>query len=116
VKLLIGKRLKSVMPARNQLTGYCGCTFSQGRLTSIFAHTSGWATANQAVDKSVFVDPIDKLSVDILTDKTSTARFDASDQMPSVVGTGSFWTQMTQWILGNVSDKQALDNIEKSWP
>jgi alpha-glucoside transport system substrate-binding protein len=80
------------------------------------AHTSGWATANKAVDKSVFVDPIDKLSVDILTDPSSTARFDASDVMPAVVGTGTFWTQMTQWILGKVSDEQALDNIEKSWP
>jgi alpha-glucoside transport system substrate-binding protein len=64
----------------------------------------------------VFVDPIDKLSVDILTDPTSTARFDASDVMPSEVGTGTFWTQMTQWILGNVSDEEALNNIEDSWP
>ena len=80
------------------------------------AHTSGWATANKSVDKSVFVDPIDKLSVDILTDPAATARFDASDVMPAVVGTGTFWTQMTQWILGKVTDQQALDNIEKSWP
>ena len=78
--------------------------------------TSGWATANKAVDTSVFKDSIDKLSVSILTDPKSTARFDASDVMPSSVGTGTFWTQMTQWILGNVSDQQALDNIEKSWP
>jgi alpha-glucoside transport system substrate-binding protein len=80
------------------------------------AHTSGWATANKQVDKSVFVDPIDKLSVQILTDPNATARFDASDLMPSQVGTGTFWTQMTQWILGNVTDQQALNNIEKSWP
>ncbi|MGN6606675.1 MAG: ABC transporter substrate-binding protein [Jatrophihabitans sp.] len=80
------------------------------------AGTSGWATANKAVDKSVFKDPIDKLSVDILTDPSSNARFDGSDAMPAEVGTGSFWTQMTQWILGNVSDQQALDNIEQSWP
>jgi alpha-glucoside transport system substrate-binding protein len=81
------------------------------------AHTSGWATANKAVDPSVFAaNPIDKLSVQILQDPTATARFDASDAMPAQVGTGTFWTQMTQWILGNVSSKQALDNIEKSWP
>jgi alpha-glucoside transport system substrate-binding protein len=36
--------------------------------------------------------------------------------MPSEVGTGTFWTQMTQWILGNVSDEEALNNIEDSWP
>jgi len=80
------------------------------------AGTSGWATANKAVDTSVFKDPIDKLSVQILTDPASTARFDGSDSMPSSVGAGTFWTQMTQWILGKVSDQQALDNIENSWP
>jgi alpha-glucoside transport system substrate-binding protein len=80
------------------------------------AHTSGWATANKSVDKSVFVDPIDKLSVDVLTDPQATARFDASDLMPSSVGAGSFWKQMTQWILGNQDDKQTLDAIEASWP
>jgi alpha-glucoside transport system substrate-binding protein len=79
------------------------------------AHTSGWATANQAVDKSVFVDPIDKLTVDILTDPNAVARFDASDLMPSQVGTDSFWKQMTQWILGQ-DDKTTLDKIEESWP
>lgn len=79
------------------------------------AKTSGWATANQAVDKSVFVDPIDKLSVEILVDPKATARFDASDLMPSSVGSGSEWKQLTQWILGQ-SDKVTLDNIEASWP
>jgi len=80
------------------------------------AGTSGWATSNKAFDKSVMKDPIDKLSVDILTDPKTIAAFDASDLMPAEVGTGSFFTQMTQWILGNVSDQEALDNIEKSWP
>ena len=77
--------------------------------------TSGWATANQNVDKSVIKDPVDKLSVDILTDANSTFRFDGSDSMPSSVGTGSFWKEMTQWILGE-STKSALDKIEASWP
>jgi alpha-glucoside transport system substrate-binding protein len=79
------------------------------------AHTSGWATANKAVDPSVFVDPIDKLSVQILTDPKSVSRFDASDLMPSTVGTGSFWVQMTQWVLGQ-SDTTTLQKIEASWP
>jgi len=80
------------------------------------AHTSGWATANKGVDPSVFIDPIDKLSVQVLTDPKATARFDASDVMPSSVGAGSFWKQMTQWILGNQDDKTTLDKIEASWP
>ena len=81
------------------------------------AHTSGWATANKSVDLSAFAaNPIDKLSVQLLIDPSANARFDGSDAMPAQVGTGSFWTQMTQWILGNVTSQQALDNIEKSWP
>lgn len=80
------------------------------------AHTSGWATANKAVDPSVFVDPIDKLSVQILTDPNAIARFDASDLMPGSVGAGTFWKEMTQWILGNRTDQQALTNVENSWP
>jgi alpha-glucoside transport system substrate-binding protein len=79
------------------------------------AHTSGWATANKAVDTSVFVDPIDKLSVQILTDPASISRFDASDLMPSVVGAGEEWKQLTQWILGQ-DDQTTLDKIEAAWP
>ena len=79
------------------------------------AHTSGWATANKAVDTSVFVDPIDKLSVQILTDPSSISRFDASDLMPSVVGAGEEWKQLTQWILGQ-DDQTTLDKIEAAWP
>jgi alpha-glucoside transport system substrate-binding protein len=75
----------------------------------------GWVSANQKVDKSAFTDPIDQLSVQVLTDPNATFRFDASDAMPSEVGAGSFWTQMTQWILGQ-SDQATLDAIEASWP
>jgi alpha-glucoside transport system substrate-binding protein len=79
------------------------------------AHTSGWATANKSVDPSVFVDPIDKLSVQVLTDPAAVARFDASDLMPGSVGAGTLWKQLTQWILGQ-DDKTTLDNVEASWP
>jgi alpha-glucoside transport system substrate-binding protein len=76
---------------------------------------TGWVSANQKVDKTAFTNPVDKLSVDLLTDPKSTFRFDGSDAMPASVGAGSFWTQMTQWILGQ-SDKVTLDKIEASWP
>jgi alpha-glucoside transport system substrate-binding protein len=59
--------------------------------------------------------PIDQLSVKVLTDPNAIAGFDASDRMPSSVGSGSEWVQMTQWILGQ-SDETTLDKIEASWP
>ena len=75
----------------------------------------GWVSANQKVDKTAFTNPVDALSVEALTDPASTFRFDGSDAMPAAVGAGTFWTQMTQWILGQ-DDKTTLDKIEASWP
>jgi alpha-glucoside transport system substrate-binding protein len=75
----------------------------------------GWVSANEKVDKSAFTQPIDQLSVQTLTDPNATFRFDGSDSMPASVGTGTFWTQMTQWILGE-STKDALNKVEASWP
>jgi alpha-glucoside transport system substrate-binding protein len=42
--------------------------------------------------------------------------FDASDQMPGAVGSGSFWRQMTAWIGGHANLDTALKAIDASWP
>ena len=42
--------------------------------------------------------------------------FDGSDQMPAVVGSGSFWKEMTAWINGSEDEQTALKNIDNSWP
>lgn len=42
-------------------------------------------------------------------------RFDGSDLMPSVVGSGSFWKEMVNYVTGKNLDK-VLADIEKSWP
>jgi len=45
------------------------------------------------------------------------AGFDASDQMPPAVGSGSFWTGMVQYMQeGPDSLQGVLDDIEASWP
>jgi alpha-glucoside transport system substrate-binding protein len=75
----------------------------------------GWVSANKGLDIANLTSPIDKLSAQTLQDPQAVFRFDGSDQMPGAVGAGSFWKEMTAWITGE-STKQALDNIEKSWP
>jgi alpha-glucoside transport system substrate-binding protein len=75
----------------------------------------GWVSANKKLDPANLVSPIDQQSAKILQDPKAIFRFDGSDQMPSAVGAGSFWTEMTNWIKGQ-DDKTTLDNIEKSWP
>ncbi|MFF0161209.1 ABC transporter substrate-binding protein [Streptomyces sp. NPDC005263] len=42
--------------------------------------------------------------------------FDGSDSMPTAVGTGTFWKDMTAWISGEESLDAALKNIDASWP
>jgi alpha-glucoside transport system substrate-binding protein len=46
-----------------------------------------------------------------------TGRFDASDQMPPAVGSGSFWSEMMTYMQqGPDSLTQVLDEIESTWP
>ena len=47
--------------------------------------------------------------------KEETARFDASDLMPSEVGSGTFWTAMNEWMQGK-DLATALGEVEASWP
>jgi alpha-glucoside transport system substrate-binding protein len=48
--------------------------------------------------------------------QASAFAFDGSDQMPGVVGSGTFWRDMTSWISGQQSEEQALRGIDESWP
>jgi alpha-glucoside transport system substrate-binding protein len=75
----------------------------------------GWVSANTGLDINNLTSPIDKLSAETLQDPEAVFRFDGSDQMPSAVGAGSFWKEMTAWITGE-STSDALKNIEESWP
>jgi alpha-glucoside transport system substrate-binding protein len=74
----------------------------------------GWVSANTGLLIDNLVSPIDQLSAETLQDPDAVFRFDGSDQMPSAVGAGSFWKEMTAWITGE-STSDALDNIESSW-
>ena len=38
------------------------------------------------------------------------------DQMPAVVGSGSFWSEGTSFVNGDEDAKTAAQNIEDSWP
>jgi alpha-glucoside transport system substrate-binding protein len=75
----------------------------------------GWVSANKGLEVANLSSPIDQLSANIFQDADSVFRFDGSDQMPSAVGAGTFWKEMVAWITGE-STKDALDNIENSWP
>lgn len=89
---------------------------SSAEFATAKAKLGGWVSANNGVPLSAYASPIDKVSAEILTDKSSTIRFDASDLMPAAVGAGSFWTQMTAWFAQNKPTSQVLSNIDSTWP
>ncbi|GAA3255390.1 ABC transporter substrate-binding protein [Dactylosporangium siamense] len=80
------------------------------------AKLGDWISANKNLDVSLVTGSIDKLSVKILQDPATVARFDGSDLMPAAVGSKSFWTGMTDWINGTKDTKATLDYIESTWP
>ena len=76
----------------------------------------GWLSANKKLDPANLAMPMDKLSYQILTDYKTVFRFDGSDLMPSAVGAGSFWKEMTNWIALDKGSQAVADDIEKTWP
>jgi alpha-glucoside transport system substrate-binding protein len=51
-----------------------------------------------------------------LVGEATSFRFDASDLMPAQVGSGSFWTGMTDYVSGTADLDTVLAEIDESWP
>jgi alpha-glucoside transport system substrate-binding protein len=79
------------------------------------AAKGGFLSPNKEHDTSLYADDLDRTLAKLLVE-SETVRFDGSDNMPSSVGTGTFWKEGTNWVLGTSTQKQFLDNVEASWP
>jgi alpha-glucoside transport system substrate-binding protein len=75
---------------------------------------SGFLSAAKGQDPSVY-QPLEQGFLDILNN-SELSRFDASDLMPADVGAGTFWTDGTSAVNGDISAEEAADDIEASWP
>ena len=58
---------------------------------------------------------VDRTIAEILLN-AETVRFDASDLMPPEVGTGTFWSAMTDFASGAITLDEAVQEIDASWP
>ena len=83
---------------------------------AIATPNGGWLSANTELDPANLAKPIDKLSYELITAEGAVVRFDGSDLMPSAVGAGSFWKEMTDWVALNKSTQDVANAIEASWP
>jgi alpha-glucoside transport system substrate-binding protein len=75
---------------------------------------SGFLSAVKGQDPSVY-QPLEQSFLEILN-TSQIVRFDASDLMPADVGAGTFWTEGTSLVNGDITVQEAADAIEASWP
>jgi alpha-glucoside transport system substrate-binding protein len=75
---------------------------------------SGFLSGAEGIDPSVF-QPLEQSFLEIIAG-AEVARFDGSDLMPADVGAGTFWSEGTSLVNGQVTAEEAADAIEASWP
>ena len=75
----------------------------------------GVISANNGLDESSAKSLILQEAIRLLKDPNTTFRFDASDAMPGVVGAGSFFFGIVDWINGK-DVEEVLSTIDASWP
>jgi len=75
---------------------------------------SGFLSAAIGQDPAVYT-ALEQSFLSIL-ENAATVRFDASDLMPADVGAGSFWTEGTSLVNGDIDVATAGANIDATWP
>ena len=79
-----------------------------------WAKAGGWLSPHRTFDASNYPNDTTREMAKIVA-SADVFRFDGSDLMPNVVGSGTFWTEMVKWQSGQSSQATA-DAIEASWP
>lgn len=80
----------------------------------IWASLGGFISPHEAVGLDVYPDEVTRQQAEILAD-AEIVRFDASDMMPGVIGTGTFWSGIVDYV-GGEDVERVLADIEASWP
>jgi alpha-glucoside transport system substrate-binding protein len=81
---------------------------------TVIANKRGELSPNKNLDVATITDPL-VAQLSALQAASDVFRFDGSDQMPGAVGSGTFWTEVTAWVVGG-STADFLNNVEASWP
>ena len=75
---------------------------------------SGYLSGAKGQDPSVY-QPLEQAFLEILT-TADFVRFDGADLMPADVGAGSFWSEGTSLVNGDITVEEAAANIDATWP
>jgi alpha-glucoside transport system substrate-binding protein len=81
---------------------------------TVIANKRGELSPNKNLDVATITDPL-VAQLSELQAASDVFRFDGSDMMPGAVGSGTFWTEVTAWVVGGSTD-DFVNNVEASWP
>ncbi|NJM97696.1 MAG: carbohydrate ABC transporter substrate-binding protein [Phormidesmis sp. RL_2_1] len=80
----------------------------------IWAGLGGFISPHKQVAPEVYPDPVSQNIAQILAD-AEVIRFDGSDMMPGAVGTGTFWSGIIDFAVGEDA-AEVTKTIDASWP
>ena len=80
----------------------------------VWASLGGYISPHKQVGLEAYPDALTQQQAEILSN-ADIVRFDGSDMMPGAVGTGTFWTGITNYVGGDDLDA-VLSDIQASWP
>jgi alpha-glucoside transport system substrate-binding protein len=89
--------------------------FTTGESVRGWLQAAGALSPHEDASLDWYGDDVERGIAGLVQESTS-FRFDGSDLMPGAVGSGSFWTGMTDWLSGAVDLETALQEIDASWP
>lgn len=93
-------------------------TYLVGKDFGTHGYAKEWSShlsPHNSFDTSQYASPFQIVAAKAVSDSKAFG-FDASDQMPGAVGSGTEWTQLTAWAGGKQPLDQTLKNIDASWP
>lgn len=80
-----------------------------------WAAQGGWLSPNVNFDESTYPDDTHRQMHEAAIN-ADLVRFDASDDMPGRVGTGTFWDAIVDWVDGRRELDEVLQSVDESWP
>ncbi len=85
-----------------------------GRSIKPWVESGGVVSPHKDAELSWYPTEANRRYAEILQN-ADTFRFDASDMMPGQIGSGAFWSEMTNWVNGKETE-EALEAIDEAWP
>lgn len=85
-----------------------------GRSIKPWVESGGVVSPHKDAELSWYPTEANRRYAEILQN-ADTFRFDGSDMMPGQIGSGAFWSEMTNWVNGKETER-ALEAIDDAWP